>query len=38
MDSRIALTAWTRLLTMDEVNRDQIVDFIKAYRGIDHHK
>lgn len=37
MDSKIALTAWTRLLTLDEVDRDQIVDFIDAYRGIDNH-
>lgn len=37
MDSRIALTAWTRLLELDDVDRDQIVDFIEAYRGIDHH-
>lgn len=38
MDSRIAITAWTRLLKLDEVDRDKIVEFIKAYRGIDHHK
>jgi hypothetical protein len=38
MDSRIAVTAWTRLLKLDEVDRDKIVEFIKAYRGIDHHK
>ena len=37
MDSKIAVTAWTRLLALDEVDRDQIVDFIEAYRGIDHH-
>jgi hypothetical protein len=37
MDSRIAVTAWTRLLTLDEVDRDQIVEFIEAYRGIDNH-
>ena len=38
MESRIALTAWTRMLTLDEVDRDQIEDFIDAYRGIDHHR
>jgi len=38
MDSRIALTAWTRLLTLDEVDRGRIEDFINAYRGIDHHR
>lgn len=38
MESRIALTAWTRMLTLDEVDEDQIVEFIEAYRGIDHHR
>ena len=38
MDSRIAVTAWTRLLTLDKMDRGAIVDFIKAYRGIDHHR
>jgi len=38
MDSRIALTAWTKMLTMDEVDRERIEEFINAYRGIDHHK
>lgn len=38
MDSRIAVTAWTRLLTLDEMDRGQIEDFIDAYRGIDHHR
>jgi len=38
MDSTIALTAWTRMLTLDEVDRDQIEDFIDAYRGIDHRR
>lgn len=38
MESRIAVTAWARLLTLDEVDREKIIDFIKAYRGIDHHK
>jgi len=37
MDSTIALTAWTKMLTLDTVDRDRIEDFIKAYRGIDHH-
>jgi len=37
MESRITVTAWTRLLALDEVDRDQIMDFIKAYRGLDHH-
>ncbi|RPI99567.1 MAG: DUF3105 domain-containing protein [Chloroflexi bacterium] len=38
MESRIAVTAWTRLLTMDELDRDLIVDFVEEYRGIDHHR
>lgn len=37
MDSRIAVTAWTRLLTMETVDREKILDFINEYRGIDHH-
>ena len=38
MESRFAVTAWTRLLTLDAVDRDQIVAFIDAYRGLDHHR
>lgn len=38
MKSRIALTAWTRLLTLDAFDERQVVRFIEAYRGIDHHK
>ena len=34
MDDRFAVTAWTRLLALDEVDRDLIVDFIEDYRGI----
>jgi Protein of unknown function (DUF3105) len=37
MDSRIALTAWTRVDKLDEVDEKRIVRFIEAYRGIDHH-
>ena len=37
MKSRIALTAWTRLATLDEVDEKRITRFIEAYRGIDHH-
>lgn len=35
--STIALTAWTRIDTMDEFDERRIVRFIRAYRGIDHH-
>ena len=38
MKSRIALTAWTRLETLDDFDEKRIVRFIQAYRGIDHHK
>ena len=37
LDSRIALTAWTRIDKFDEFDRERIVRFIKAYRGRDHH-
>ena len=38
MTSRIALTAWTRIDTFDRFDEARIARFIKAYRGIDHHK
>jgi hypothetical protein len=38
MKTKIALTAWTRLDTMDEFDEKRIVRFIDAYKGIDHHK
>jgi len=38
MKSRIALTAWTRLETLEDVDESRVVRFIEAYRGIDHHK
>jgi uncharacterized protein DUF3105 len=37
MKSRIALTAWTRIETMNDVDDARIKRFIDAYRGIDHH-
>jgi hypothetical protein len=37
MEGRIALTAWTRIDKLDEVDEKRIVRFIEAYRGIDHH-
>jgi hypothetical protein len=36
--TRIVLTAWTRLDAFDEFDEARIVRFIRAYRGIDHHK
>jgi hypothetical protein len=38
MQRRIALTAWTRLDAFDDFDDARITRFIKAYRGIDHHK
>lgn len=38
MKSRIALTAWTRIDTMEELEEARVRRFIEAYRGIDHHK
>jgi hypothetical protein len=37
MKTRIALTAWTRLETLDDFDASRIERFIKAYRGLDHH-
>jgi len=37
MDTRIALTAWSRIDKFDELDEKRIVRFIEAYRGIDHH-
>jgi uncharacterized protein DUF3105 len=38
MRPTIALTAWTRIDALDRFDEARIVRFIKAYRGIDHHK
>jgi hypothetical protein len=37
MKSRIALTAWTRIETMDRLDESRVTRFIDAYQGIDHH-
>ena len=37
LDRCIALTAWTRIDKMDELDERRAVRFIEAYRGIDHH-
>ena len=37
MDTRIALTAWSRIDKLDQFDENRIVRFIEAYRGIDHH-
>lgn len=33
MDSRVAATAWGRLLALDEFDRQQLREFVDAYRG-----
>jgi hypothetical protein len=38
LDACIALTAWTRIDKLEQVDERRIVRFIDAYRGIDHHK
>jgi len=37
MGAPIAVTAWRRLLKLDEFDADQINAFIEAFEGIDHH-
>jgi hypothetical protein len=37
MKHKIALTAWGRIDTMDHYDETRILQFIKAYIGIDHH-
>jgi hypothetical protein len=38
MPYRIALTAWTRMDTLETFDEARIVTFIEAYRGVDHHR
>jgi hypothetical protein len=37
LDRCIALTAWTRIEKLDQLEERRITRFIEAYRGIDHH-
>lgn len=37
MDTRIALTAWTKIDKLDDFDEARIKRFIEAYIGIDHH-
>jgi hypothetical protein len=37
LDRCIALTAWTRIDKLDELDERRVVRFIDAHRGIDHH-
>ena len=38
MKSTIALTAWTRIETLSQLDEKRIRRFIEAHRGIDHHQ
>ncbi|NOX63081.1 MAG: DUF3105 domain-containing protein [Chloroflexi bacterium] len=38
LDARIVLTAWNRIDKLDEFDRDRIIAFINAFRGIDQHR
>ena len=37
MDTRIALTAWTRIDRFEAFDEERVADFIEAYLGTDHH-
>lgn len=37
LDTRIALTAWTRIDRFDEFDEERVERFIRAFRGADHH-
>lgn len=37
MEARIALTAWGRILTLDDVDEARITAFLDAWEGHDHH-
>ncbi|MFQ5580298.1 MAG: DUF3105 domain-containing protein [Nitrospiria bacterium] len=37
MDTRIALTAWTKIDKLDDFDEARIERFIEAYIGVDHH-
>lgn len=37
MGNVITLTAWGRMLRLDQLDEKQVKDFINAYKGIDHH-
>lgn len=37
MGAKIALTAWQRILKLDEFDFEKIDNFIRRYKGIDHH-
>lgn len=37
LDTKIALTAWTRMDKFNDFEEERIQKFIKAFKGIDHH-
>jgi hypothetical protein len=38
MEAHIALTAWGRIETLEGLDENRILRFIRAYRGVDHHQ
>ncbi|NQV12185.1 DUF3105 domain-containing protein [Candidatus Uhrbacteria bacterium] len=38
METAITLTAWGKIMRLENVNSEEIVRFVNAYKGIDHHR
>ncbi len=38
LDTKIAVTAWTRIDKFNEFDGERITKFIKTFKGIDHHR
>ncbi len=38
LDTKIALTAWTRIDKFNDFDKERVEKFIGAFKGIDHHK
>ena len=38
LDTKIALTAWTRIEKFNDFDQERVQKFIKAFKGIDHHR
>lgn len=38
LDTKIALTAWTRIDKFNEFDAERVERFIKAFKGVDHHQ
>jgi acylphosphatase len=37
LEDLITLTAWQRIDRLNEFDKNRIIEFIEAFRGIDHH-